>query len=267
MHLKIAHPYGDYNGFFSNCSIKLENIINHYNKYNCLAKIVDSSKLFYMYKINKMDDITYHFFENENNIDVNIESEPKKNMIYDGGIIHMQYKEYKKIDFDNINLFIKKYFTPSNEIIHLKNFLINKYNINPEEYIGVYYRGTDKIKEINLCEFEQFELKLKEILTINNKLKILLLTDSKQVLDYFKIKFPNITFINENKVSSNDIGIHYENNSETNYIDIKYLFATFLILSKCKYYICGSSNGALWTLFYRNNSYNVYQNSNNIWLN
>ena len=264
MNLTITHPYGNYNGFFSNCSVKLDIIINYYNKHNFLPKTVDSSKLFYMYKINKMDDITYHFFENENNIDANIK--PLKKLIYDGGIIQMQYKEYKKIDFNNINPFIKKYFTPSNEIIHLQNFLMIKYNINPEQCIALYYRGTDKISEINLCEFEQFESKLKEILNINNNLKILLLTDSKQVLDYFEMKFPNITFINENKVSSNDIGIHNENNSETNYTDIKFLFATFLILSKCKYYICGSSNGALWTLFYRNNSYNVYQNSNNVWL-
>lgn len=265
MYLNIIHPFGDYNGFFSNCSVKLESIIKYYNNHNSLPKNVDSSKLFYMYKKNKLDDITYHFFENENNINNYIK--PNKLLNYDGGIIHMQYKEYIKIDFINICPFVKKYFTPSNEIFNLKNILINKYDINPEEYIGIYYRGTDKIKEINLCEFEQFELKLKEILSINNNLKILLLTDSKQVLDYFKNKFPYLTFINENKISDTSNGIHNENSSENNYNDIKYLFATFLIMSKCKYYICGSNNGALWTMFYRNNGHNVYQNSNNIWLN
>jgi hypothetical protein len=216
-----------------------------------------------MYKINKLNDITYDFFENENNVNNNIK--PNKGLIYDGGIIHMQYKSYKNIDFDNLYPFIKKYFTPSNEIINLQNFLINKYNINPEQYISVYYRGNDKCKEINLCNIKEFEQKIKNI--YNKNLKILLVTDTQNVLDYFINIFPDLTFINENKVSSTNNGIHNENNSETNYNDIKYLFATFLIMSKCKYYICGSNNSALWTMFYRNNSNNIYQNSNNVWLN
>jgi len=264
MNLVIVHPYGDYNGFFSNCSVKLESIINYFNTNNYLPKFIDSSKLFYMYKINKLDDITYDMFENESNINNVIRTD--KILSYDGGIIHMQYKSYKNIDFDNIYPFIKKYFTPSNKIIQLKDMLIQKYNINPEEYIGVYYRATDKIKEIKLCDIKQFKLKIKEILNINKNLKILLLTDSKEIFDYFKNKFPTLTFINENKLSNINIGIHNENNSEINYNDIKYLFATFLIMSSCKYYICGSNNGALWTMFYRNNNNNIYQNSNNVWL-
>ena len=249
MYLNIIHPFGDNNGFFSNCSVKLQSIIEYYNEHNSLPNEVNSTNLFYMYKINKSDDITYHLFENENNIDTYIE--PNNVLNYASSIIHMQYKPYIQIDFNNIYPFIKKYFTPSNEIINFKNILINKYDINPEEYIAIYYRGTDKIKEI---------------LSINKNLKILLLTDSKQVIDYFIIRFPNLTFINENKVSSTYNGIHNENSSETNYNDIKYLFATFLIMSKCKYYICGSSNGSLWTMFYRNNGINVYQNANNSWL-
>ena len=51
------------------------------------------------------------------------------------------------------------------------------------------------------------------------------------------------------------------------FVDPLITFFSIPSTSKCKYYICGSSNGALWKLFYRNNSYNVYQNSNNIWFN
>ena len=45
------------------------------------------------------------------------------------------------------------------------------------------------------------------------------------------------------------------------------LFSTFLILSKCKYIICGSGNCSLWMMFYRGNNKHVYQFFNNIWYN
>ena len=104
--LNITHPFGDNNGFFSNCSVKLQIILEYYNEHNSLPDKVNSSKLFYMYKINKLDDITYHLFENENNIDTYIE--PNKLLNYASSIIHMQYKPYTEIDFINIYPFIKK---------------------------------------------------------------------------------------------------------------------------------------------------------------
>jgi hypothetical protein len=219
-----------------------------------------------MYKINKMNDITFDFFENYNNILTNIQFTHL--LKYDGEILHMQYKNYVKIDFDNICPFVEKYFQPSANIISTNADLLKKYDIIADEYIGVYYRGTDKIKELNLCDFSQFEYKVKEILNNGNnqKLKILLVTDSKQMLDYFSSKFENIVFVEENKVSSSNNGIHNENCSSVNYSDIMYLFATFIILSKCKYYVCGSNNGALWTMYYRGNGKNVYQNFNNEWI-
>jgi hypothetical protein len=60
-----------------------------------------------MYKINKLNDITYDFFENENNVNNNIK--PNKGLIYDGGIIHMQYKSYKNKN----KLYKNKYYPKS----------------------------------------------------------------------------------------------------------------------------------------------------------
>jgi len=250
----IIHPYGNYNGFFSSCSIKLDYIINYFNKYKKLPNI-DCSQLFYIYKIKKSDDITPEFFNYNNNINIkfiNILS-------YDGGITHMQYKNYLNIDYNNINQFIEKYFYPSERIINIKNELLVKYNIIYSECIGVYYRGTDKSNEIKLPTFLQFEIKVKEILDKNMNMNILLVTDSEQMLDYFTNKFDKIIFIKENRVASNYVGLHMQSTNEQNYRDISYLLASFIILSKCKYYISGSSNGSLWTMFYRRNSENCFQ--------
>ena len=51
-----------------------------------------------------------------------------------------------------------------------------------------------------------------------------------------------------------------------NYDFSKYYLAITLIMSKCKYIICGSGNCSMWIMLYRGNNNNVYQNLNNKWL-
>ena len=46
----------------------------------------------------------------------------------------------------------------------------------------------------------------------------------------------------------------------------KYLAIT-IIMSKCKYIICGSGNCSKWIMFYRENNKNVIQNLNGTWYN
>jgi hypothetical protein len=47
----------------------------------------------------------------------------------------------------------------------------------------------------------------------------------------------------------------------------KYYLAITIIMSKCKYIICGSGNCSIWIMFYRENANNVFQNLNGEWLN
>ena len=46
----------------------------------------------------------------------------------------------------------------------------------------------------------------------------------------------------------------------------KYLAIT-IIMSKCKYIICGSGNCDIWIMLYRGNNKNVIQNCNGNWYN
>jgi len=46
----------------------------------------------------------------------------------------------------------------------------------------------------------------------------------------------------------------------------KYLAIT-IIMSKCKFIICGSGNCSMWIALYRNNSEGIIQNLNGNWLN
>jgi hypothetical protein len=232
------------------------------NTNKILPYIVDSSKQFRKYKSNDRD-ITFDFFEDYNN-DTSIQYRNYISTDVNG----FQFSNYKDINYNCIIPFVKKYFTPTNKINSVSNNLMLKYNINPDNCIGIYYRGTDKYIETNLASFETFHNKLNKIIQSDNKIQILLQTDSAQFLDYMKEHSinTNIIIINENSVSYLNKGIHNEKSNGKNYEDICFFMATLLILSKCKYIICSSGNCSIWLIFFRTNAKNVFQYLNGQWL-
>ena len=259
--LKITHSYG----FFSCCSVRLYSIINYLNTNKVLPIKVDSSSQFGLYKYNNNTDITFDFFEDYDNSDIQINYD--KN--FDIDINCFQFTNYKDIDYKFINSFISKYFSPSMLILNIYNKLLLKYNININNCIGLYYRGTDKFIETKLGTFESYYKKLNEIIdnNSNKNIQLIVQTDSTPFLNFMKKECNRqIIIINENSTSYKKKGIHNEKNGSENYVDMQYLFASFLIISKCKYIICSSGNCSVWMMFYRNNAYNVHQNLNCRWL-
>ena len=248
--------------FFSCCSVKLSSIVRYINTHKKLPKRVDSSSQFSMYKTNKTVDITYDYFEHYNNVP-GILLHPKIYVDYD----HKdQFRDYSTLQYTKIIPVVKRYFSPSKRVIANQQYLQNKYDIEVGQYIGLYVRDTDKYKETKLCSYQDYEKQIRKILTVDKNLKILLVTDSRQCLDYFNSKFKSLTIIVENKSSYSTAGIHNENSSLANYNDMFNLFSTFLIIAKCKYIICGSSNCSIWIIFYRGSCHNVCQYLNGIWL-
>ena len=256
--IKIKHNAG----FFSCCSIKLLQIIEFINSQKRLPDNVDSSEQFKMYKKEQNKDITYDFFEQYENINDITIIHPIQ---YE---LHEQFKNYSKLDYKCINPIIKKYFTPSKKINEIIDVLEKKYNIEYDNTIAVYYRGTDKFLETKLAPFEDFYNEIKKIININKNIKILLQTDSNQFMDYINKKIlKNIVIINENKTSITNKGIHNEQLSHINYYDMFNFLSTIIIISKCKYIICSSGNCSLWTILYRGNNKNVIQYLNGSWYN
>jgi len=257
--LKITHNAG----FFSCCNIKFHKIIQYFNTNQALPTIVDSSQQFAFYKPNlfKLNnfDITYHFFlsPQENNVSF----EFKEPIIISEDKREDQFSDYRRLNLEKIKPFIEHYFSPSPEMEFIKKMLLNKYKINPQECVAVYYRGTDKYQETNLGEYATYAEKIDELIN-DTDLQIIVQTDSSDFLNYTKTRFQNknqIIVIDENRTSNKNIGIHHENDGDTNYREIKYLFATFLILMECKHIIISSGNCSLWMMYYRGNTNNVHQ--------
>jgi hypothetical protein len=217
-------------------------------------------------------DITFDFFESyENKIDVQKHINIKKFIHFNE---NYQYKNYKTVfNIYIIGRLVEIYFTPSQKVFETRDFLQNKYNIDPFNCIGVYFRGTDKKSETRIASFDTFYNKIIEIKEKNldtKTKKIFLQTDTAQFMDYLiqekKMNKEDFIIVEENATSYSSAGIHNEKTGEDNYKEIFYLFATFLLLSKSKYFICSSGNCSLSMMFYRGHGENVYQFLNDKWL-
>lgn len=248
-------------GFFSCCAVKLYNIIHYINTHSKLPDYIDSSAQFVMYKKDNTD-VTYDYFEDYNHTNDILITYPI-DYHYD-----YQFIDYSKFDYIHIIPVIKKYFSPSKKVINTVTNLEQKYNINYNSTIAVYYRGTDKYIETQAASFDIFYSKIEEIINLNVNKQIIIQTDTAQFIDYIiDKKLKNVIIFNENATSYTKHGIHKEKTNIENYNDMFNLFATFIILSKCNYLICSSGNCSQWMMMYRENSENVHQFCNNVWYN
>ena len=252
--IKITHNAG----FFSCCSIKLDTIVKFVNSNNILPE-VDSSYQFRTYKKVISDDITYDYFQHYDDVKITgINSNINYNHKY-------QFENYSNLDYNNITPLIEKYFSPSDKINNIINNMVDKYNLVYDNTLSVYYRGTDKCKETELASFGEFYDKIKYVIGLNKNLKILIQTDTSQFIDYINDKkIDNIT-ISENETSYSNKGIHNENKREDNYYHMLDFLSTVIIMSKCKYIICGSGNCSLWIMLYKGNNKNIIQNLDGTW--
>jgi hypothetical protein len=249
--IKIIHD----SGFFSCSSERLGCIIDYINKYKKLPIYVNSKQLFnrYKQKYKTKKDITFLFFDNYDNVNVNSLCH------FDTAIQRPpQFLDYSSINYNEIKPIIKKYFSLSNNIIDRKNKLKTKYNIDYSNTIAVYFRGTDKSVEITEPKFETYYNKIKTISELNLNKKIIIQTDSAHFLDYIKKKqIKNIIIFDETKPSYLSKGTHKEKRNR--YKEIQELLSIISILSECNDIICCSNNVSLWIMLFRGHPRNVHQ--------
>ena len=255
--LKINHSYG----FFSCCSVRLHRIIQWVNNNKKLPSVVDSSKQYSWYKI-KAGDVTFDYFEHYNKVKNSV---PLKNIDYKDSY---QYIDYRKLDYDSIVPYVTKYFTPSKEIKSIVQFIENKYNLDYDNICVLFYRGNDKNTETQICDYNEYIDKATKIKEENPSIKFLLQSDETEFISTMLDSFSTDSFYFKdeirtiNKQMSTVDKVLKESNNE---FSKKYLAIT-IIMSKCKYVVCGSGNCSIWIMFYRGNANGVYQNLDNVWL-
>jgi len=171
-------------------------------------------------------------------------------------------KQFDLYDFEYYNQVVNRFFNPSDLVLERKNFLLNKYNINPSETISILYRGTDKYTEVRLGSPKAFLSATLQVLEQTQARKVLLQTDQTQVLEFFKQQL-------------GDIVVHFEETPSTTGQDamntvmekegkdtmdwMQWFDAALRCVSDCAYVINHTGNCGLWMNLYRGNVTNVFQ--------
>ena len=250
-------------GFFSCCSVKLTHIVYFINVNKIFPTIVDSSKQFDWYKVNdNKEDITFEYFEHPDNCDVELDYRE-----YIRYIDSDQFYDYSYFNYNNICPIVKKYFTPSTNIRNIINNMEEKYKLEYENICVLFYRGNDKNRETELCEYNDYIIYANFIISKNPNIKFLIQSDETEFIELMTNTFPDNSFYFKDEIR--------HMNKCDNTVDLvmrdqislfsKYYLAITIIMSKCKYIICNTGNCSMWIMFYRGNYENVYQNNNKNW--
>jgi hypothetical protein len=247
-------------GFFSCCNVKLTDLAGYIHKNKKQPDTVDSSVQFDWYKNNTKRDITFDYFEDYNKIDVSFNTDFNYHW-------KEQFSDYKTLDYKNLQPLMSKYFSPSKDIEERKRKIENKYNLDYENTCVLFYRGNDKNTETKICGYNEYIIYAEQVLKKNPDTKFLIQSDETGFITFFQNKYPNSFYFKDeirhmNKCNSTvDIVMKNQNfEMSKNYLCIT------IIMSRCKYVICGSGNCSLFIVLYRGNSDNVYQNLNNKWI-
>jgi hypothetical protein len=250
-------------GFFSCCSVKLHYIIVFINSQKKYPELVDSSESFEWYKNeNSRDDITYNYFQHYDNVNEELNN---SNINYNH---EYQFVNYTNLDYTNIIPVVKKYFSPSDDILNKIKNMEEKYNLDYDNICVLFYRGNDKNTETEICNYNEYIKYSNKILEKNPNIRFLIQSDETEFIDFMKNKYPNNCFVFKDEIrhmnkcnSTVDIMMKH-----TNYEFSKLYLAITIIMSKCKYIICGSGNCSIWIMLYRGNADNICQNLNNNWI-
>ncbi len=254
--------------FYSSSSIILYGLMS----FCCLMKkepeILETTGLYIKYNP-CFEEIYTHLFKKNN--DYMIDNETicmLQNYTIDDG----QFKNYKTLNYELFNKFIKKYFNPSDEInsiiSKIENIYIQQYNY--ENICTLFYRGCDKSTETTICDYDEIIKKAKELMVSNPNIVFLLQSDEIEFIERMSLEFKNSFYF------SSEFSIPIKKNTyinnvepftrEHNYIYGKNFLAITVVMSRCKYIICTTGNCSIWITFFRGNANNVHQFLHDKWV-
>jgi hypothetical protein len=249
-------------GFFSCCSVRLDKIVQFYNKYKQLPSLVDSSEQFMWYKPTgrETESITADYFK-----------ESDSTIKFTGQIQYenwYQYLDYKTINFKMLSPFINKYFSPANDIRTFVEILEAKYCIDYKNLGVLFYRGNDKVTETANAPYQDYLDRARKIQAENPNVRFLVQSDETEFIETMMSKLLYPTFfmgdeIRHIKKSINTVDKVWTR--DENYKFSQLYLAITIIMSKAKYIICGSGNCSIWICLYRGNTDGVQQFLKTAW--
>jgi hypothetical protein len=243
--MKITHSDG---GFGSCGTVALLEILKYFNEHKH-APEVDRSGQYQLYgnKIKLFQEGTWP-------IDY---IEP----IEIGDCMSVQWEDYRELPFWYLNEFVNRYFLPAFNIRVRKEHFLEKYDINPDNTVSVFYRGNDKQKETETAPYDAFIDKCKEIKAKRPGIRFLVQPDETEFLEAFTAAFPDRIHIEENEHirKNGNMAVFHTVSVIKRREHVKNFFASLLIHSECSEIVTHSGNIGLWLALYRGRPDGIHQ--------
>jgi hypothetical protein len=187
-------------------------------------------------------------------------------------LIHIiaQYLDFKTLKYDELLPFVSKYFTPSSEIMQYVSIIESRYQLHDYSSICcLFYRGNDKITEMDIGSYEEFVARGKAVQEQNPNTLFLIQSDEYEFIQHMIHEFPNHILLHDfiryvprcnSQVDKLNLG------NDTNFLFSKFYVAITKIMSKCNIIICNSGNCAFWIAFFRGHTNGMQQYLNGKWV-
>lgn len=256
-------------GFFSCTFSALNSIVQAYNYCKILPRNINLDACLSM-SCDSSGNLYDAFFSIKDAININsclgAFSDPNKNM-YKIPIIFAS-RPFREQNYNAISPLWNKYFNLNENMQSLCGQLINKYNINPSETLGVYYRGSDKIKEEQLPTYQEYINKAKETLAKGSFKRVIIQTDEEKFKDLFLSSIKNSFHIDELGFSETGDGVHRElrQKGRGRTKNSEYMLAVVYIFSQLNSLIVNTSHVSYAMCLYRNSVKNVLQYRRGAWI-
>ena len=260
--LTVSHSAG----FFSCTTVFLEHILDYYNQHHVPPHHIDSTCMYTWYRLpGTAGDIkTEYFLDQDLSVDMPTYQEGQER----GPIrtthvpIEQQYVDYRHVNYADLRPFIQRYFSPSPTIRFTVQDLEEKYDVEYENTCVLFYRGNDKAKETTLPNYDQYIQTARSLLRIQPTLRFLVQSDETEFLDVMKAEFPDnhVVFYDEIRHMSRNPRttvdrVYFQQNHHMS----KLYLAITLVMSRCKYVVCGSGNCSLWIALFRGHGDGITQ--------
>lgn len=251
-------------GIFSNYSVRLEQLLQYYNKTKRLPDEYDCSEQFGHYKNDGSEDLSSLLWQPERK-DIEV---PEGEVHFTDEDIYYQFCNYKNMHFDKLNPFLRRYFSTSDLILRKVQYLMDTYDIDTDNTCAIFYRGNDKITETDRIPYKDFLDRAKQVRHMNPNMRFLVIPDETEFLEAFKNDFPEALCMDETgHIKRNDgTAVFYQLPRGERGIHLIWYVATVILISQCKNIITHTGNGGLWALLYRSHGDGVYQWRKGEWL-
>jgi hypothetical protein len=242
-------------GFFSNCSSALDDALE-LTREGVRVRRIDYSQGMGLYKNLPGRDVYARFFRSDATVGF------PAGLTFDSLDVHTSYRDLPLAEIGNAAL---AWFTPSLEAQRLAKSWADEIGLDFAETIAIYYRGTDKGKEVRVAPIEGYIAEARRLDELTGRRRtILVQTDQAQARDAVVAAFGDrARFFSALAVTRGNKGLHKQwlqralaGGGETAGLQ---MLAAVTLLSRCAEVVLTTSNVGAWIALYRGKSEGLHQ--------